>query len=72
MATTADTASTRSIHSAARCQSGAGASVSFGGRAGGTVVILAPALLAGHGQGALGCRHVWMKASAIDEHVPRL
>ena len=37
MAATADMASTRSRSSAARCQSGAGASRSRGGRAGGTV-----------------------------------
>ena len=38
MATTADTASTRSTHSAARCQSGAGASIRRGGRTGGRAV----------------------------------
>ena len=73
IATTAETARQRKVHSAARCQSGAGARVSFGGRIGGTLSLaLLRRFCWAIAKAPSGVVTLRMKASRVDEQVPRL
>ena len=72
MATTAEIAIACSSHSAARCQNGAAASISRGGRAGGTLILVLARFCLANEIALSGVVTSWMKAPDVDEHVPQM